>query len=110
MSPGQALIRASGQGPRFYVAMLFFFAAALVYAVVPFLYGKVNVDWLVGATMGATVVGFVGMFLLVTIKCPRCNARWFWLMASKRHDDPQHWTMLHSECSICVLGDGSDAT
>ena len=110
MSPGQALIRASGQGPRFYVAMLFFFAAALVYAVVPFLYGKVNVDWLVGATMGATVVGFVGMFLLVTIKCPRCNARWFWLMASKRPDDPQRWTLRPPESSFWLLGVVPDPT
>ncbi len=40
-------------------------------------------------------------YLCLGIRCPKCGAKWLWLMASKRAEDPMHWDFRNDRCNIC---------
>ena len=41
-------------------------------------------------------------FPCLTIRCPACRARWFWLAISKKHDVEEfRWLFTRSSCPVC---------
>lgn len=40
-------------------------------------------------------------FACITIKCPVCGARWFWLAISRKHDLGWFNWLFSQECPVC---------
>lgn len=67
-----------------------------------FLVGRLSPSGFFLVSVLGTSVGLGGFaYLCVAIRCPNCDAKWIWLMASRRRDDPLHWGFGNDRCPVC---------
>jgi len=81
------LMRRKGQIVKYWLGMALVAVSCVVSIAEPILINRLTSSDLVLLS----VAGFAGLiYLCIAIRCPDCGARWFWLMASTRADDPRH--------------------
>jgi hypothetical protein len=103
----QSLIRASGQ---WWKALTGFWgvvgSGAIIFIGKALMKTSLNVGVLLvlaGVLLGAA--SFI--FGVVSIRCPGCRARWFWIAVSTQpHSDWLAWLLTSRECSRCGYGAG----
>ena len=102
MLPGKKLIMRTGQiyKLRLGYTMLFSGAGAIYLFRASIENMDPNLAFLV--VLLGLGIGLAGMiYPCISIKCPTCQAKWLWLMASTNVDDPKHWDMKHEVCNLC---------
>lgn len=82
-------------------------AAALVFGAQWFK-GSMPGPWFVGVMLAGAVAALVALaFPVITIKCPKCGARWYWMAISKKHRTNEfRWLASQTSCPVC----GTSAT
>ncbi len=105
-APGKALLERTRQLRKLKWATAVSMAGTALFMGAALIMGDLSSArfWAVGALSILLVAGAC-IYLCRSVRCPGCGARWIWLMASKRHDDPAHWDMRCDACSVC----GEDA-
>ena len=96
-----SVIRKTGQLWKMYL----FFWGVVIGGLVMF-YGLANLgNAEIGFALSLSGMGvgiFSFIFGCVSIRCPKCNARWLWQgVSGKSSKEWLHWLLSHSECPKC---------
>lgn len=102
MSAASKLLERTGQLGKFRIGFAVVFIGGAFIFFAGFLIGKVSTAVFMAVSTLGLFVGFGGMiYLCNAIRCPTCHARWVWLLASKRREDPLHWSFNDAACPVC---------
>lgn len=102
VSRGRELIRRTGQSARLWSGAGLLVAGFALMLAAGYLVGRISLTTFVAIVALGSIVGIGGFaYLCVAVRCPRCGARWFWLMASKRREDPMNQAFRNGACPAC---------
>jgi hypothetical protein len=100
---GDSILARSGQAWKFKLSMLFVLLGGAGMAVSRAMPPSESIVGLV-ASLAGVAAGLLGglVFPSLSIRCPRCRARWFWMaISSKRHDEWFLWLLDARACPAC---------
>ena len=102
MAAARELLRRTKQLGRFWIGFALLLAGAAIVLLAASLLEHVSAEQFFAASVIGTVAGLGGFaYLCISISCPGCQAKWVWLMASKRRGDPLHWSWHSDSCPVC---------
>ena len=109
MSPAIHLVRRSGQMSSLLLGFGLIVVSGVLMTAAGYLIDVLTPEHFASMSIAACLLGISGFaYLCIRIRCPGCDAKWIWLMASKRRDDPDHWSFRSGRCTQCgYAGDGA---
>ena len=102
MSPFVKFIIRSGQGSKLLIGL-----GLLTFGILQLTWAGLFIEPLtIAKLLLLTIVAFSlsisrFIYLCFAIKCQNCDAKWIWLMASKRLGDPNHITYTSDQYPVC---------
>ena len=102
MAPAIHLISRSGQMSRLLLGFGLIVVSGVLMTVAGYLIDILAPEHFASLTVVGCLLGISGFaYLCIRIRCPGCNAKWIWLMASKRRENPDHWSLRSGHCTNC---------
>lgn len=103
MSPMMMLLKRTGQAGKFRIGVAALCAALGILFLGGFAIGRLSPAAFYALAILATATGAAAMvYLCKAIRCPNCDAKWIWLMASTARHDPLHPTFDSAACTRCA--------